>query len=135
MFNFLTQKISGVFSELTGKNKLTQENIDQVLTKIKDSLLQADVPYQVVEQLVGEVQTEVLGQKVLGKLNPGEQFVKIFHDRLQNFLGGSASFSSFQIPSVILVMGLQGSGKTTTIAKLAYYVKELANQKGKDRKI
>src|SRR3990167_2095948 len=136
MFNFLTKKISGIFGELTGKNKLTPENIDQVLLKIKDSLLEADVPYQVVEQLVSEVKNEVLGQKVLGKLNPGEQFIKIFHDRLQNFLGGSsASFSSFQIPSVILVMGLQGSGKTTTIAKLTHYVKELAQQKGKERRI
>ena len=135
MFNFLTQKISGIFSALTGKNKLSAENIDTVLVNIKDSLLAADVPYQVVEQLVGEVKTEVLGQKVLGALNPGEQFIKIFHDRLKAFLGGSANFSSFQIPSIIMVMGLQGSGKTTTVAKLAYYLKELALKKSKERRI
>jgi signal recognition particle subunit SRP54 len=135
MFNFLTNKISDIFGSLTGKNKLTAGNIDVVLNDIKDSLLQADVPYQVVEQLVGEVKNEVLGQKVLNGLNPGEQFIKIFHDRLKEFLGGSASFSAFQIPSIIMVMGLQGSGKTTTIAKLAHYVKELALKKGKERKI
>lgn len=135
MFNFLTKKIFGIFGSLTGKNKLTSDNIESVLSNIKDSLLESDVPYAVVEQLVGEVKTEVLGQKVLNGLNPGEQFIKIFHDRLQNFLGGSASFSSFQIPSVIMVMGLQGSGKTTTIAKLAHHVKQLALQKGKERKI
>jgi len=135
MFNFLTQQISGLFATLTGKNKLTNDNIDTVLISIKDSLLQADVPYQVVEQLVEEIRAEVIGKKVLGALNPGEQFIKIFHDRLKEFLGGSASFSSFQIPSVIMVMGLQGSGKTTTVAKLAHYVKALAIKKGKERRI
>ena len=135
MFNFLTTKISGLFANLTGKNKLSAENIETVLTGIKDSLLESDVPYQVVEQLVEQIKSQVLGQKVLSALNPGEQFIKIFHDRLKEFLGGSASFSSFQIPSVIMVMGLQGSGKTTTIAKLAYHVKELALKKGKERRI
>lgn len=135
MFNFLTNKISGIFGSLTGKNKLSAGNIEEVLVNIKDSLLEADVPYEVVEQLVNEIKAEVVGQKVLSGLNPSEQFIKIFHDRLKEFLGGSASFSSFQIPSMIMVMGLQGSGKTTTIAKLAHYVKDLALKKGKERRI
>lgn len=135
MFKFLTNKFSNIFSSLTGKNKLSEQNIDQVLGQVKDSLLEADVPYEVVDQLVAEVKTEVMGQKVLSGLNPGEQFIKIFHERLKNFLGGSASFTSFQIPSVVMVMGLQGSGKTTTIAKLAKFTKELAAKKGKNRKI
>lgn len=135
MLNFLANKISGIFSSLTGKNKLTANNIEEILINIKDSLLEADVPYGVVDQLIGEVKNEVMGQKVLNGLNPSEQFIKIFHDRLKEFLGGSASFSSFQIPSIIMVMGLQGSGKTTTIAKLAHHVKSLALKKGKERKI
>jgi signal recognition particle subunit SRP54 len=135
MFNFLTNKFSSIFSSLTGKNKLSEQNIDQVLGQVKDSLLEADVPYQVVDKLISEVKSEVIGQKVLGELNPGEQFIDIFHKRLKEFLGGSASFTSFQIPSVVMVMGLQGSGKTTTIAKLASFTKDLAAKKGKDRKI
>ncbi len=135
MFKFLTDKFSNIFTNLTGKNKLTEANLEQVLGQIKDSLIAADVPLAVAEQLAAQVKSEVIGQKVLKSLNPSEQFIQLFHDRLKEFLGGSATFTGFQIPSVILVMGLQGSGKTTTIAKLANWAQGLASKKGKQRSI
>ena len=137
MFDFLTDKFSNIFSALTGKNRLTDKNLSETLEKVKDSLLQADVPYELAITFIEDVKKDVLGQKVFASMNPSEQFVKVVHDRLLSFLGGENLQESFvfQIPSVIMVMGLQGSGKTTTIAKLAYLIKKQAEKHGKTRKI
>ena len=138
MFDFLSSKFSNLFSRLTGQNKLTEQNMQETLHKVKESLLEADVPYQLVENFLKEVSDEVIGQKILTtSLKPGEHLIKIIHDKLVAFLGGTAGTESitFQIPSIIMVMGLQGSGKTTTIAKLAHYVQKQAEKRGKKRKI
>lgn len=137
MFDFLTKKFSGIFSALTGKDKLTDKNLEETLGKVKDSLLEADVPYDLVHTFIDEVKKDVVGQKVFASMNPSEQFVKVVYDRMLQFLGGEYLQESFafQIPSVIMVMGLQGSGKTTTIGKLAYFIKKQAEKRGKVRNI
>lgn len=136
MFDFLSNKFSSLFNTLTGQNKLSEKNIDETLTQIKESLLEADVPYKLIEQFIDSIKADVLGQKVVGSLKPGEQFLKVVHERLLQFLGGkeTASFE-FQLPSVVMVMGLQGSGKTTSVAKMAHLVQKQAQERGKTRKI
>lgn len=137
MFDFLTKKFSGIFASLTGKDRLTDKNLEETLEKVKDSLLQADVPYDLVMAFIGDVKNDVVGQKVFASMDPSEQFVKIIYDRLLTFLGGQYLQESFlfQIPSVIMVMGLQGSGKTTTVGKLAYFIQKQAEKRNKTRKI
>ena len=85
MFDFLANKFSSVFSRLTGQHKLTDKNIDETLNKVKDSLLEADVPYDVVTAFLDEVQKEVVGKKITQSLKPGEQFIKIVYDKLVCF--------------------------------------------------
>lgn len=137
MFDFLSQKFSGVLSWLTDKHKLSEENIAEAFTKVREALLEADVPLRVADAFLDQVRQEVTGQKVHQALKPGEQFIKIVHDKLLAFLGGKGAVTaiSFQIPSTVMVMGLQGSGKTTTVAKLCHYLKEQARQRGKQRHI
>lgn len=137
MFDFLSKKFSSVFSRITGSDRLTEKNIDETLAKIQDALLEADVPYDVVQTFIAQVKKSAIGQKIYASLKPGEQLIKIVHDQLTQFLGGqlgSAGFS-FQIPSIIMMMGLQGSGKTTTIGKLCNYSIQEAQKRGKKRSI
>ena len=136
MFNLLSEKFSSVFSRLTGKAHLTDDNISESLEKVKDALLEADVPYDVVQKFVEEIKEESLGQKVLKSLKPADQFIKVVHGKLCEFLGGKKSIDfSFTIPSVVMMVGLQGSGKTTSVSKLAKYVLKQAEKRGKKRKI
>ncbi len=136
MFDFLTDKFSSLFTRLAGKTRLTEANIGDVLKSVHDALLEADVPYDVTDTFLNELSKEVVGSSVIAKsLKPGEQFAKIVYDRLTTFLGGKNAPEqfTFSIPSVVMMMGLQGSGKTTTAAKLAYYVQQQAAQRGKKR--
>ena len=135
MFDFLTQKFSSIFSSFHKNSKLTQDNIAQTLEQIQESLLEADVPLATVQEFIATVQKEVLGQKLVASMKPAEQFIKIVYDRMVAFLGGAylQETFTFQIPSVVLMMGLQGSGKTTTISKLAYFIKNQAEKRGKSR--
>lgn len=137
MFGFLSKSFSSIFSSLTGQNKLTEKNIDESIQKIKDSLLEADVPYELTNTFIAEIKQDVIGQKVVNSLRPSEQFVKVVYDRLLAFLGGEYLQDSFtfQIPSTIMMLGLQGSGKTTTSAKLALFIENQAEKRGKTRKI
>ncbi len=137
MFEFLSEKFSGVLGWLKDKGRLTEKNIDEAVEQVQDALLEADVPYDLIQDFLSNIKKEVVGQKVQSSLRPGQKFIKIVHDKLLEFLGGknALTLSSFQFPSVVMVMGLQGSGKTTTIAKLANYVLKQAKQKGKTRKI
>lgn len=135
MFDLLSQKFSAIFSRFQG-NQLTERSLDEAMGKIRDALLEADVPYDTIETFTQEVKKEVLGQKLVHTLKPSEQLVKIVHDKLVSFLGGSATAGfSFQLPATIMVMGLQGSGKTTTIGKLAQLMKEQAAARHKKRTI
>jgi len=136
MFDFLSDKFSSVFSRLTGKGTLSEKNIQDALTSVTDSLIEADVPYDLACDFVDSIKGEVLGQKVLASVKPGEQFIKVVHGKLKDFLGGNQeSFYSFQIPSVMMVMGLQGSGKTTSLAKIASFLRKKGAKKGKKRRI
>ncbi len=137
MFGFLSKSFSSIFSSLTGHSKLTEKNIDESMQKIKDSLLEADVPYELTNTFIAEIKQEVIGQKVVNSLRPSEQFVKVVYDRLLAFLGGEYLQESFtfQIPSTIMMLGLQGSGKTTTAGKLALFMQNQAKKRGKSRKI
>jgi len=137
MFGFLSKSFSSVFSSLTGNHKLTEKNIDESIQKIKDSLLESDVPYELAHTFIEEVKHDVVGQKVVNSLRPSEQFMKVVYDRLLAFLGGEYLQESFafQIPSTIMLVGLQGAGKTTTVGKLALFIQNQAKKRGKHRKI
>ena len=137
MFDFLSEKFAGVLDWLKNKGILTESNINEAVKQIHDALTEADVPYDLVESFLKQVKEEVIGQKIDSKINPGHRMIKIVHDKLLDFLGGKnvVTPGAFQIPSIIMVMGLQGSGKTTTVAKIAYWIKKKAKQKGKKRKI
>lgn len=127
MFDFLSEKFSAVFSRLTGNDRLTENNISQSVEQVRESLLQADVPLEVVEAFTQQIKQEVLGKKVVSSLKPAEYFIKIVHDTLVQFLGGVQT----QEPQsgIWMVMGLQGSGKTTSLAKIAHYLKIKAGNK------
>lgn len=137
MFDFLSEKFSSIFSRLTGKGSLSEDNMQEAISKVKDALVEADVPYKLVEEFVDSIKTDLIGKKVTKALKPSEQFIKIVHERLLQFLGadGAETDFSLQIPSTVMVMGLQGSGKTTTVAKLALFILNQAKKRGKTRKI
>ncbi|MCF7799484.1 signal recognition particle protein [Candidatus Babeliales bacterium] len=137
MFDFLSKKFSNVLSWVKDKGRLTEQNIQEAVNQVKEALLEADVPYELIEDFLTKVKNEIIGQKVQTSLNPGQQLIKVVHDQLLEFLGGKSAIplTNFQIPSVIMVMGLQGSGKTTTIAKLAKFISEQAKKRDKTRKI
>ncbi|MBP9765026.1 signal recognition particle protein [Candidatus Babeliales bacterium] len=137
MFDFLTEKFSSIFSSLTRQTHLTENNIKSTLDQIKDTLLESDVPYDTVQTFIASVSDEIVGKKIVSGMRPSEQFVKVVYDKMVTFLGGAVTQEAFtfQIPSVIFMMGLQGSGKTTTIGKLAYLIKQQGLKRGKARKI
>ena len=135
MFDFLSRKFSEIVNQLTDGGKLTDANIAQALESVREALLEADVPYESVNTFVAAVKQDALGKKVLASVKPGEQFVKIVYDQLVAFMGGSNNSFVFQMPSIVMVMGLQGSGKTTSIAKMVRHVQKEAEKKGKQRRI
>ncbi len=136
MFNFLTERFSSIFSAITGSNKLSEKNMADALDQVKDALLEADVPHHVAKIFCEDIRTHAIGTKVLFSLKPSDQLVKVVHDRLKFFLGGdSASHLLMHIPLTVMVMGLQGSGKTTSLAKIAHRLKKEWGKKGKRRKI
>jgi len=135
MFDFLSQKFSSIFSYGENATKMTEANIQQTLQQVEEALLEADVPYQVTQDFIGTVRAEVVGSQVVGSLKPHEQLIKVIRDKIIAFLGNQAGIFSFQYPSVVMVMGLQGSGKTTTIGKLAYKIKKDAEKDKKNIKI
>jgi signal recognition particle subunit SRP54 len=137
MFGSLSTKIGSVFNAITGNNKFSESNLTSVLSDIREALLDADVPYSVVNDFIDQVKEEVIGQKVLKSLNPSQHFTKVVHQKIKKFLGDFVVEESalFKIPSKIMVMGLQGSGKTTTISKLSKYISDLAKKRGKSRRI
>lgn len=126
MFGELQEKLEGVFRGLSGQGKLTEENVGDAMRQIRRALLAADVEVTVARNFVARVKERAVGEEVLRSVTPGQQVVKIVHDELVSLLGSAASrlnLESSAPPATILVMGLQGSGKTTFSAKLARHLK------------
>lgn len=125
MFDSLTEKLSSLFKNLTGQGKLSEANVREAAAQVRLALLEADVNLKVAEGFVARVQERALGAEVLSSITPGHQFVKIVHEQLRETLGGKREALRFasQPPTVIMVCGLQGSGKTTTCAKLGAQLK------------
>ena len=126
MFENLQEKLQRAFKSLRGQAKLTEENIDEALREIRLALLEADVNFKVVKQLIDQIRAKAVGQEVLTALSPGEQVIKIVRDELVEILGKDTARMKFasQPPTVVLMAGLQGSGKTTTSGKLAHWFKQ-----------
>jgi signal recognition particle subunit SRP54 len=124
MFENLTEKLDAVFKKLKGRSRLDEENIQDALKEIRMALLEADVNFKVVKSFIEDVKTRSLGQEVVESISPGQQVVKIVHDRLVELMGGTSSQLRFgsRFPAPIMLVGLQGSGKTTTAVKLAKYI-------------
>ncbi len=126
MFENLSDKLQRAFKNLRGQGKLTEENIQEAMREIRLALLEADVNFKVVKDLVDHIREKAVGQEVMTALSPAEQVVKIVRDELVNVLGHDTAKMKFasQPPTVVLMAGLQGSGKTTTSAKLAHWLKK-----------
>ena len=125
MFENLQEKLQRAFKTLRGQATLTEENIDEALREIRLALLEADVNFKVVKQLIDQIRAKAVGQEVMTALSPGEQVIKILRDELVEILGKDTARMKFasQPPTVVLMAGLQGSGKTTTSGKLANWFK------------
>lgn len=125
MFENLQEKLQRAFKTLRGEATLTEENIDEALREIRLALLEADVNFKVVKQLIDHIRAKAVGQEVMTALSPGEQVIKILRDELVEVLGKDTAKMKFasQPPTVVLMAGLQGSGKTTTSGKLAHWFK------------
>lgn len=124
MFDNLSEKLQRVFKNLRGEGKLTAENMEQALKEIRVALLEADVHFRVVKQFIEAVRQKALGEEVLTALSPAQQVIKIVHEELIRVLGSHASRLRFanDPPTVMLIVGLQGSGKTTSTGKLARWL-------------
>ena len=125
MFENLTDRLEGVFKKLRGHGKLTEENIQDAMREVRTALLEADVNYQVVKDFVAAVTEKAVGRDVLASLSPGQQVIKVVHDELVTLLGSETAGLRLdgRQPVTIMLAGLQGSGKTTTAAKLARQLK------------
>jgi signal recognition particle subunit SRP54 len=126
MFENLSEKLQRAFKNLRGQGKLTEENIGEALREIRIALLEADVNFKVVKELIDHIREKALGQEVMTALSPAEQVVKVVRDELVELLGPDTAKLKFasQPPTVALMAGLQGSGKTTTSGKLANWLKK-----------
>ena len=126
MFDTLSEKLQRVFKNLRGEGKLSEEHIHQALKDIRIALLEADVNFRVVRELTDAVRTRALGQEVLQSLSPDQHVVKIVRDAMIEVLGGQAAKLNFssQPPTLVMLVGLQGSGKTTSAGKLAKWLEK-----------
>ena len=126
MFNSLSEKLQGVFDRLRGKGTLKEQDVTEALREVRLALLEADVNFKVVKDLVARIKERSVGSDVLESLTPAQQVVKIVNEELCAVLGADESWIRFssQPPTVIMMVGLQGSGKTTTCAKLAAMIRK-----------
>lgn len=131
MFEALGDKLQATFKKLTGRGKLSEKDINAALREIRMALLEADVNYKVVKSFANSLKEKCMGEEVLKSLTPGQQVVKIVNEELKNLLGGQSRDINFASnpPTVIMVVGVQGSGKTTSIGKMGNYFKNKKNKK------
>ena len=131
MFESLTQRLSGTLERLRGRGRLTESNISEAVREVRIALLEADVALPVVQALVQRIKVRAVGQEVLRSLTPGQALIKIVRDELTAVMGSQASDLNLNVPApaVILMAGLQGAGKTTTVGKLARHLKEKRKKK------
>ena len=121
-FEALSDRLGRLFKKIRGQATLTERNMDDMFQEVRKALLEADVNYEVVSQFIAEVKEEAIGEKVLDKVSPGDMVVKIVHDKMEGLLGSGDNDICFRMdgkPTVIMMVGLQGTGKTTSAAKLA----------------
>ncbi|MBU4002116.1 MAG: signal recognition particle protein [Proteobacteria bacterium] len=125
MFESLSEKLESAFKKLRGHGKLTEANIEDGLKEVRMALLEADVHYQVVKKLIAEIKSRALGQEVMKSLTPGQQVIKIVNEKLTELMGTRHQDLDFSgaAPASIMLVGLQGSGKTTTAAKLSILIR------------
>ncbi|MEO7317358.1 MAG: signal recognition particle protein [Chthoniobacteraceae bacterium] len=124
MFSILADKLQDVFKDLRGLGKISEANISDALREVRLALLEADVEFSVAKGFIARVKEKAMGEAVLRSVAPGQQIVKIFHDELTTLLGGNASPLNLEKPARILIVGLNGAGKTTSSAKLAKWLKK-----------
>ena len=130
MFESLSDRLQGIAHKIKGYGKITEENIAPMMREIRLSLLEADVNYKVVKEFTNTVKEKALGEEVNSSLNPGDLFVKIVRDELQELLGGdNAPLVIDKKPTITMLVGLQGSGKTTTVGKLANFLRKKHSKK------
>lgn len=125
-FEGLSEKLQGVFKGLKGKGSLTEADVNAAMREVKLALLEADVNFKVVKEFVASVKEKALGEDVMASLTPGQQVIKIVNDELTDLMGGAGSKLTYSPKgfTVLMMVGLQGTGKTTTCGKLAYYLKK-----------
>ena len=130
MFDTLTDKLNGIFERLTRKGRLTEKDVEEALRQVRLALLEADVNFRVARALVNRVQERVVGSDVMEALSPGQQVVKIVHEELTSILTGGDHklVQGSRPPTVLMLVGLQGAGKTTTAAKLAHHLQQQGQQ-------
>ncbi len=131
MFQTLSDRLNETFKNLRGQGRLTEDNVKDTLREVRMSLLEADVALSVVKQFIEEVKEKALGSKVIGSLNPGQAMIKVINDELIHVLGDDTEGLDFKTepPAIVLMAGLQGSGKTTTTAKLGRLLKTQEKKK------
>ena len=131
MFENLSERLGKTVKNLRGQGRLSEQNIKDALREVRMALLEADVALPVVKQFIASVQDKALGQEVLGSLSPGQSLIKVVNDELVSIMGAESESLNLatQPPAVVLMAGLQGSGKTTTTGKLALRLKEKDKRK------
>ncbi|MES0446631.1 MAG: signal recognition particle protein [Desulfobacterales bacterium] len=126
MFDSLSDRLNTIFKKLKGHGKLTEKNVEEGLREVRIALLEADVHYKVTKKLVADIKERALGQEVMASLTPGQQVIKIVNDELTELMGGR--FADLNLsgaaPTSVMLVGLQGSGKTTTAGKLAVFLRK-----------
>ena len=126
MFESLSEKLSGIFDKLTGRGALSEEDVNAAMREVRRALLEADVALEVVRSFIDRTRTKAVGAAVIKSIKPGQMVVKIVHDSLVETLGGESQAIDLNAPAPVAIMlvGLQGAGKTTTAAKIAKRIAE-----------